>query len=171
MKAVKFLVVMAMAITVAACGYSFRGKQNNLPSDIDTVAIPVFKNNTGEERIEVGVTDEVIFQFTKSQMLSIVSKSEADAILYGTVEKIETDDVALTTDETSRSQKVLLTVSAKLVRRDNGNLLWQNKRLVQRRIFNVGDTPQITSQNKVTAINEAAKDLAQTLHDSVFENF
>ena len=171
MRAVKLLVMALLVISVASCGYSFRGKQNNLPSDIDTVAIPVFGNNTGEERVEVIVTDEVIFQFTKSQMVAIVSKGEADAILYGTVQKIETEDVSLTATETSANQRVLVTVSAKLVRADNGEVLWQNKNLIQRRIFTVGATAQDTQQNKLTAIDEASKDLAQTLHDSVFENF
>ena len=171
MKAVKLLVIILLSLTIVSCGYSFRGKQNNLPTDINTVAIPVFANTSGEERIETIFTDEVIFQFTKSQMVGIVSTGTADAVLHGTVVKIETEDVSLTTDETSRSQKVIVTVSAKLVRRDNGNILWQNNRLVQRRIFNVGATAQDTKQNKVDAINEAATELAQTLHDSVFENF
>ena len=171
MKAYRLAALLLVTTLIASCGYSFRGKQNNIPSDIRTVAVPVFKNTSGLERIESTFTDEVIFQFTKSQMLRVVNHGQADAVLYGIVVKEETEDIALSTDETSNQQRIKVTVSAKLVRRNGGDVIWQNKRLVQRRTYSVGADSQATDQNRRDAVRELAGEMAQTLHDSVFENF
>ncbi len=160
-----------LAVLVAACGYQFRGKQNNLPSDVRSIAIPVFKNKTNEIRIEQIFTDAVIFQFNRSQMVRVVSEGQADAVLTGTVEKVEINDVALTTGDTSRQRRITVWVSARLTRSRDGKVLWSNKSLWQNDTYNVSTSPSATDSNKRTALTSLAKELAQTLHDSVFENF
>ncbi len=163
--------ILVLAVLVAGCGYQFRGKQNNLPSDVKSIAIPVFKNNTNEIRIEQIFTDAVIFQFTRSQMVRVVSEGQADAVLYGKVYRVEIVDVALTSGDTSRQRRITIWVSASLVRKRDGKVLWSNKALWQNRTYDVAGTPQATEIAKNVAIAELAKDMAQTLHDGVFENF
>lgn len=163
--------ILILAVLVAACGYQFRGKQNNLPSDVKSIAIPVFKNKTNEIRIEQIFTDAVILQFNRSQMVRVVSESNADAVLTGTVERVQINDVALTADDTSRQRRITVWVAAKLTRTRDGQVLWQNKSLWQNETYNVSSSPTATDSNKRVALTALAKELAQTLHDSVFENF
>ncbi len=171
MKKLWFVGVLILALAVAACGYQFRGKQNNLPSDVRSIAVPVFKNDTNEIRIEQIFTDAVIFQFTRSQMLRVVSAGQADSVLRGTVKRVDIQDVALTADQTSRQRRITIYVSARLTRTRDGEVLWQDKNLWQNRTYDVGGTPQATEANKRQAITLLARELAQTLHDRVFENF
>lgn len=163
--------ILMLAVLVAACGYQFRGKQNNLPSDVKSIAIPVFKNKTNEIRIEQIFTDAVILQFNRSQMVRVVSESSADAVLTGTVERVQINDVALTADDTSRQRRITVWVSAKLTRTRDGKVLWQNKSLWQNDTYNVSTSPTATDSSKRVALIALAKVLAQSLHDSVFENF
>ena len=160
-----------LVVLVAACGYQFRGKQNNLPSDVKSIAIPVFKNNTNEVRIEQIFTDAVIMQFNRSQMVRVVSQNDADAVLTGTVTRVLVDDVALTANDTSRQRRITVWVSAKLTRTRDGKVLWQNKNLWQNDTYSVSASPTVTETNKRVALAALAKVMAQTLHDSVFENF
>ena len=163
--------VLVLAAALGACGYHFRGRQNNLPSDVRTIAIPMFKNNTSELRIESIFTGEVIFQFTRSQMVRVVSEDQSDAVLKGEIMAVEIEDVAYSATETSRQRRVKITVKADLTRRRDARVLWQDRRLIQRRTYLVGSDPQTTDTAKQTAITELAKAMAQTLHDRVFENF
>ena len=165
------VVVLLLAAALGACGYSFRGRQNNLPSDVRTIAVPVFKNLTNELRIESVFTDEVIFQFTRSQMVRVVDEAQADAVLRGEIVEVAVEDVAYTATETSSQRRVKVTVKAKLTRRRDKKILWQDRRLVQRRNFLVNSDPLVTEQLKQAAITELAKSMAQTLHDRVLENF
>lgn len=170
----KKALIISLAIILAgasACGYSFRGKQNNLPSEVRTIAIPMFANRTGETRIESIFTDAVIFQFTRSQMLRVVDQGSSDAVLKGTIFRVDIVDVAYTADETSRQRRATVHVDARLTQTSNGKILWQNPDLVQRQTYSVGSSPQATEANKRAALSLAASSMAQTLHDGVFENF
>jgi outer membrane lipopolysaccharide assembly protein LptE/RlpB len=165
------LVMICAAMTASACGYSFRGKLNNLPSDVLTIQIPVFENRSGEERAETVFTDQVIFEFTRSQILTVVSRGKADSVLKGIIVKSEIRDIALSATETSRQRRITMTVDASLTRTRDGKVLWSGRNIEERRTYSVGATPQATEINKNEAIRELAEDLAQTLHDRVFENF
>ena len=163
--------MLALAVVLSGCGYNFRGKTNNLPSDVRTIAIPVFKNHTGETRIESIFTDQTIFQFTRSQLVRVVGEKSADAVLRGAITRADVEDVAYTAEETSQKRRITISVKASLTRTRDGKLLWQRNELKQQRTYSVGSSPQATETNKAAAVTELAKSLAQTLHDSVFENF
>ncbi len=171
MKKALLLILAVLLAGTSACGYTFRGKQNNLPPDVRTIAIPVFANRTGETRIEAIFTDAVLFQFTRSQMLRVVDEGSADAVLRGVIKRVDIEDVAYTTSETSRQRRVTVTVDARLTRTRDGKVLWENPDLVQRATYNVAGGPQATEVNKRAAITQLADTMAQTLHDGVFENF
>ncbi|KIX11778.1 LptE family protein [Dethiosulfatarculus sandiegensis] len=171
MKKYLVLAMICVAMAVSACGYSFRGKLNNLPPDVLTIQIPVFENRSGEERAETVFTDQVIFEFTRSQILTVVSRGKADSVLKGVIVKSEIKDIALSATETSRQRRITMTVDASLTRTRDGRVLWSGRNIEERRTYSVGATPQSTEINKNEAIRELAEDLAQTLHDRVFENF
>lgn len=156
---------------LAGCGYNFRGKTNNLPADVRTIAVPVFQNHTGEPRIESIFTDEVIFQFTRSQIVRVVDQTRADAVLRGVITRADVEDVALTAQETSQQRRIVITLKAWLTRTSDGQVLWRRHALKQQRTYQVAASPAATESNKIQAVDELAQSMAQTLHDSVFENF
>jgi outer membrane lipopolysaccharide assembly protein LptE/RlpB len=170
-KALLLLVAATLALALSACGYSFRGKQNNLPADVRTIAIPILENRTGELRIEAIFTDEIIFQFTKSQMLRVTSEGQSDVVLKAYIRRVDIQDVALTRAVTSSQRRLWVTVSARLVRRSDGKVLWEDRALEQNRSFAVSGSIQATEIAKQQAYKDLAKDMAQTLHDRIFENF
>lgn len=165
------LSLCVLSLVLVGCGYSFRGGQNNLPADVRSIAVPVFANNTAEVRIETIFTDAVISQFTRSQMVRVVPEGEADAILRGTLVGIMLTDVSLTTNETSRQRRVTIIVSASLVRVRDGKVLWQDRNLRQNRTYLITGNNLTDEGNKRMAITELAADLAESMHDRVFENF
>lgn len=165
------LMALALTLTLAGCGYNFRGKQNNLPADVRTIAIPVLENRTGELRIESIFTDEIIFQFTKSQMLRVTSEGQADSVLKAFIKKVDTTDVALTSRTTSSQRRLWVTISAKLTRRSDGKVLWEDRALEGNRTYAVSASVQATDLAKQASFKDLAKEMAQTIHDRVTENF
>ena len=163
--------LLIMLFAVGACGYSFRGSTSNLPPDIKTVAIPVFANNSGEIRIETMITDEVIYQFTRSKILTVVPEGQADAILKGEVRRVIVSDVALTQQETSRQRRVAMLVAARLIRTKDKKAVWADRGMDRWRTYNVSGNPQADEAAKQAALREVAEELARTLHDRVLENF
>ena len=171
MKKLALFCLLAALALASSCGYNFRGSTNNLPADIRKVAVPVFENKTVETNIERTFTDEVIFQFTRSQILRVVSVGDADALLKGTINRVEIADVAYTSGQTSRQRRVTVRINARLLRQSNGEVLWQDPALEAFRTYTVTDSVTADEAAKSAAITLLATDMARTLHDRVLENF
>jgi outer membrane lipopolysaccharide assembly protein LptE/RlpB len=70
---------------VTGCGYHLSGS-NRLPSDIETVAVPVFHNNTFEPTLENAVTAAVKQEFLTTSRLKVVNDpDQADLVVKGTI--------------------------------------------------------------------------------------
>jgi hypothetical protein len=69
-------------------GYSIGPVKPNYLSDVHTIAVPTFKNETLSPRIEVMVTDTVIKQFQQDGTYKIGNESNADAILKAEISRI-----------------------------------------------------------------------------------
>lgn len=76
----------AVGLLSGCIRYSFSGA---VPGHIKTIAIPLFQNFTAEYGIVERVTDELILSFQKDNTLKIVDDKTADAILRGTLIRVE----------------------------------------------------------------------------------
>src|SRR6202142_4633528 len=83
-----------MAMLAAGCGYHVAGRAANLPSDWKTIAVPAFKNDTTQYRVEQRFTAAVIREFLSRTKYRVVQDTQsADAVLHGEVLSIETSPV------------------------------------------------------------------------------
>src|SRR5213593_1212202 len=64
------------------CGYTLQG---NLPGDLKTVSVPVFKNRTTEAGAESTITSAVVNAFTTNGRLRVVALDKADSVLEGEI--------------------------------------------------------------------------------------
>jgi hypothetical protein len=87
---VKRLVAAAVvSFSLAGClGYSIGPVKPNYLSDVHTIAVPTFKNETLIPRIEVLVTDTVIKQFQQDGTFKIGNEDNADAILKAEISRV-----------------------------------------------------------------------------------
>ena len=69
-------------------GYTIGPVKPHYLSDVQTIAVPVFKNSTLLPRIEVLVTDAVIKQFQQDGTYRIGNESNSDAILKAEISRV-----------------------------------------------------------------------------------
>lgn len=90
------------------CSYSFSGA--TLPPHIKTVGVPLFQNRSPEFGIDQTLTDAVISAITKDNTLKIADPSTADALLLGTLLRIEDRAGQYDEKEKARTFQVVLAV-------------------------------------------------------------
>jgi hypothetical protein len=117
------------AIVIAFClsgclGYSIGPVKPNYLSDVHTISIPTFKNDSLIPRIEVMVTDTVIKQFQQDGTFKIGNDDNADAILKAEISRV--------TRSPARSQRgnVLSTTEFNLVMRVKYRLTTRDGRVL-----------------------------------------
>jgi hypothetical protein len=76
------LVAVCLVMSTAGCGYKI-GPQFN--TDIHTVAVPIFKNDSDRRGLEFELTEAVQKQITTRTPFRLVHEADADTILRGRV--------------------------------------------------------------------------------------
>jgi Lipopolysaccharide-assembly len=165
------LIILFPWLLMASCGYGFRGTVNNLPPDIQAVYIPVFVNETNEPGAEVTFANALIYEFTRSRVLKVVSESQAQAVVKGKIKSVTVESVVYATTSQALERKVFVTLDVVCQRTDNEKILWQNSSLSRYETIKASDDPTLFENNKQEALRKMAKDLSERIHNGILENF
>lgn len=99
---------VALAILCGGCGYSLGYR---VPDSVETIAVPMFDNQTFPLRreVELDLTAEVRKELQARTPLRLVDSSDADMVVYGTVKEFRERLVAEgRLDEKTESTVVIL---------------------------------------------------------------
>ena len=158
-----------LLLSVAACGYRFAGS-GNLPSDIKSIHVAMFKNNSSETGLENVITSDVVYEFTRKKRGAIQKNAQAEGILAGVIKSVRTDTIARQGQSTSLTRRVTVSVDIKLTDR-SGTLLWSKNNLTESDTYDVVSDKQTTEQSKKDAINRVSKRLAENLFNQLTVDF
>jgi hypothetical protein len=116
----------AMLLATEGCaGYHLGPVKPSKMRDVRSLAVPAFKNMTLEPRVEVMLANAVIKQVQQDGTYTIGSERDSDALVLGTIERIErTPARGVQRDFFQTSEYTLsLLLSVKVVERTTGKTL------------------------------------------------
>ncbi len=166
------VVLVLVVLLSAGCGYHTAGKANLLPSDLRTLAVPAFVNQTQTYKIEQMLTAAVVQEFSTRTNYRIITRPDsADAVLHGTV--LTTSTTPLTYDsKTGRAASVLVIVSMSVSLNDKqGKVLYQNPSYVLREQYQVSQELSSFFEENSPAFQRLSREFARTLVSNVLEAF
>lgn len=164
--------VFLLALILTSCGYHTAGKGSRLPTDLKTLAVPAFVNQTQTYRIEAVLTEAVVREFNTRTRYRVVGDSAgADAVLKGTV--TGTQLAPLTYDSnTGRASTALVTVNMKVVlTAKDGRVLYQNSNFVYREQYQISRELSSFFEEQGPAMQRLSQDFARTLVSNVLEMY
>lgn len=163
---------LALLLFTTGCGYHAAGKANLLPSDLRTLAVPAFVNQTQTYKVEQMLTAAVVQEFsTRTNYRVVTQPDSADAVLRGTV--LATSTTPLTYDsKTGRAASVLVIVSMSVSLADKqGKMLYQNPSYVFREQYQVSQELSSFFEEDSPAFERLSREFARTLVSNVLEAF
>jgi hypothetical protein len=151
-------------------GYTLGPVKPNYLSQVQTIAVPTFKNDTLVPRIEVLVTDTVIKQFQQDGTFKIGNESNSDATLKGEISRISRAPAR------SERGNVLSTLEFNLVMRVKYRLVGRDGKTIGTPGEAQGTTSFFRTPNEVVteerqALPLAAEELAGNLVTQVSEGW
>ena len=149
-----------LATSLAGCGYSFRG---NLPEHIQTVAVPIFANKTGEPAVENFLTNAVVEAFSTNGRLRVVRREEADAILEGEVTSYAIESIAYDSQANVRQYRLVVTMNLKLRDVRRNAVLFEEQRLREKADFQVMNAVSQTISREESAVRQAATEIGRSI--------
>jgi outer membrane lipopolysaccharide assembly protein LptE/RlpB len=161
-----------LALLTSACGYHTASKASLIPTDVKTIAIPSFVNQTQTYRIESILTEAVVREFNTRTKFRIVSDPEgADAVLRGTVTSTQLAPVTYDSN-TGRASSALVTVNMKvLLTEKDGKVLYENSNYVFREQYQVSRELSSFFEEEGPAVDRLSRDFARTLVSNVLEMY
>lgn len=166
-------VTLLAAFALAGCGYHVAGHGSNLPKDWTTLAVPTFKNDTVQYRIEQRFTEAVIREFITRTKYRIVSDPDsANAVLRGEILSIDTSPVLFDAN-TGHVTTMLVTVHAKvaLTSANAEKPVYANNDMVFRSEYQIPSNVNTFFQQEDPALERMARDFASNLAANVLEGF
>lgn len=160
--------LLLLAALVAGCGYSFTG---SLPAHIRTVAVPTFRNLTGEPAVETTLTSAVVNAFVTSGKLRVVPVDEADSILDGEVTGYQVHAVAVDRRLDVREYRLVVTMNIALRDVRQGTVLFREDGLREQADFRVSSQVADTISREEGAVRAAAIDVGRKIVNLVVDRF
>ncbi len=153
------------------CGYRLEGMGTSLPPEIRTITIPTLVNDTLEAGIENVLTKAVIREFNLDRRLKVVRGKEADSILTGSIQEFSIWSISYDAAGLALEYRAQVTMGLTLRRVDTDEILWEAPSLREIEQYRVTSDVLTNEARKREAIEEIAKQLAETIHDLIVERF
>lgn len=153
---------------MGGCGYTFTG---TLPPHIKTVAVPTFRNQTGEPAVENTLTAAVVNAFATSGKLRVVRPEQADALLEGEITGYEIQSIAVDRRINVRQYRLLLTMNLQLRDLRRTALLWSQDGLREQADFTVAGQVSETIAREDAAVRQASVEIGRRIVNLVVDRF
>jgi outer membrane lipopolysaccharide assembly protein LptE/RlpB len=166
-------ILLSILLLCTACGYHTAGHNVSLPSNVQTISIPAFVNQTQTYKIEQKLTAAVVREMVTRTHYHILNdpSDSADATLRGTV--ISTSTSPLTYDsQNGRASSALVVVTARVTLTDRqGKILYENPSYLFREEYQVSQELSSFFEEDSPALERLSREFARTLVSNVLEGF
>jgi hypothetical protein len=123
-KRIGFLIAAIQMAMLPGCGiYSFSG--STIPAHIKDVSVPLFEDQTAELGIDQILTDGLIDAITEDNTLKITGPRGGDAVLKGTILKVDERAGQFNENETAADFRITLTVKIIFEDVKKRNIMWE----------------------------------------------
>ena len=161
-----------LLILVAGCGYNFSGTIRERPGGVRRITIPIVQNATNHTDLTNALTNRLIQEFNLSRAVAITVPDQAEAALEVSIISVQIESAALAASgQESASRRVLVVVNAQLRRLEDQNMLWSKSGMVVSKSYITSTDQTIVESNLLAAKADAADELAEKIHNDLFEGF
>lgn len=172
------LLAALVCAAFSGCGYTLAGRGSFLPDYIETVAIPMFGNDTTVFEVEQILTQEVRTAFISRGSYRVqTEEAGADAALTGTITDVRIAPASFSADQ--QASRYVFTLSASIEFRDltTNEVVWDDPQMVFSDEYDVvsgvGDVASVSTffGQQANTVDRLAVDFAATVVSSILEAF
>src|SRR3989304_6275593 len=121
-----YIVLSLLFISLGSCCYS---SKSLLRSNVRSIYVPIFDNNTFRRGYEFDLTKAVRDQILLRTRLSIVDKDEADSILFGKISSVNENAIIEDTKDNIVESRVSIGVDIRWVAKRTGRTIIERKNI------------------------------------------
>ena len=157
---------------LAACGYHTPGKDDDwIGGDGETLYVELCANRTKEPYLENFLTEEVVFQLSRSRIVELTEQSaDADLVMQCTIEDFEANARSYDPDDRITEYDAYIKAFIRLIRTEDGAVLWQ-ERLTRTHPYPATVDKTLQLEGQEVAAREISKRLSENIYARMFNSF
>ncbi len=129
------LLLAVAPLSLTACAHYSTSASGG--SGVQTIAVPLFENESLEPEIHQALTDSLIEAFVSNGALRVVTEDRADILLRGTV--VEVREEPFTYSDEAEQYQIVVFVNIRCQSAEKKTTLWEEERLRGYGIFSAAD--------------------------------
>ena len=168
----KYLAPLLIVFLVSGCGYHLAGTGSSLPEHIKTVGVPIFQNNTQGYQVEQKITaaiDSLLIQRGKYKV--IPAEEGADAVLKGTITSVSLVPITFNADGQANKYNVIITAKVSFTDAIDKKILFTNPGFTFRGQYDIDQSQIAFFDRQSQAVDDIAKDFAESIVSAILEGF
>lgn len=166
---VQHITLLCLSLCLASCaGYQLGGAKPTHLQHVKSLNVPLFENSTLLTRAESYSTNSVIDAITRDGTYSIKSAENSDAVLKGSVSKVQYSQVSSSRDfrETAEELSMTITLSWSLLDANNSMRLLEKGSSTGKTSFFAGENLHVARTNALPdALRRASENIVSKIAD------
>lgn len=169
----KYFAPLLVLLLVSGCaGYHLAGTGSSLPEHIKTVGVPIFQNNTQGYQVEQKITAAIDALLIQRGKYKVIAEEEgADALLKGTITSVSLVPITFTSDGQANKYNVIITAKVTFTDEIDKKILFTNPGFTFRGEYDIDQSQIAFFDRQSQAVDDIAKDFAESIVSAILEGF
>ncbi|HYM09726.1 MAG TPA: LPS assembly lipoprotein LptE [Bryobacterales bacterium] len=165
--------VLLPSLFFSACGYRVAGRGDQIPKDVQTIAVLPFGNATSRYKLDEYLTRAVTHEFiTRTRFRITPDEKDADAVLRGAVINLLVNPV-IYDPKSGRATSVQLVTQMQVTLSDrhSGKVIYQNQNFESRENYEVSIDPRAYFEESEVGLQRLSQSVSRNLVSAILEKF
>jgi outer membrane lipopolysaccharide assembly protein LptE/RlpB len=159
-------------VLLVSCGYHLAGTGSSLPEHIKTIGLPIFVNNTQGYQVEQKITSNIQTVLLQRGKYKVVPDAQGvDAVLKGTINSVSLYPATFSSEGRASEYNVVITARVTFTDLTNKKVLFQNPSFIFRGQYQIDQEEVLFFDRQSEAIDQIAKDFAESVVSAILEGF
>jgi outer membrane lipopolysaccharide assembly protein LptE/RlpB len=166
--------LLSFLLAASGCGYALVGRGSSVPADVREVYLAPLENRTQRTQVEQVLTRAVADELVTRRSFTVTASAEgADAQIAGAVLGFDVNPVSFDQNGRATEYEIVITAQVRFARvgAEPDDVLWKNDRYLFRESYPVEVSEADYFDRENLAIEEVARDFAQTMVSDLLEGF
>ena len=164
----------ASALALSGCGYHLMGGKGFFGPDVHTIELVAFENDTREPGLEQMIAEAMNEEFARRGWLDPLLQGQSakpDLVMRGVIHNATVHASSYSSGALALEEALEVTLDVNVKRGDSSEIVWQHPRVRVRDVFMASADPMVYASNKEQALRRISSEIAERVHDELFQKF
>lgn len=166
--------LLSAVCALAACGYAPLDRRDVFGPDVRSIELVAFDNQTREPGLEQLVADAMAEEFERRGWLEPELEGTTpnpDLVMRGVLHSATTRSSSYSAGGFALEESIDVTFDVSVRRNGSGEVLYQHPEFRVNEVFLSSVDPQVYASNKEQALRRVSSEIAERVHDELFQRF